>query len=503
MSNLFDKGKDYYQDQENIAKGNVNFKLRHWIITGYAIPIVLFIVSGIIVFLNVQTVRKEAKDVQRSMMVVSHIGDIAFNVQTVSRATRGYLLDASTVSLESYRSSRDQVEEQLAQLDELVIHEGQKETLERLVAEIETLIDLNADLIEKVQQGDTEGAIQSWTGQGGREQAEVLSNLLSQFKQRENVLVEENLRDQEKALDQLVAAIGIATGSAIIVAIIAGTLIINNVSRRMNETASNLATSSSEIASTIEEQERTASQQAASVNETTTTMDELGASSQQSAEQAEAAATAAKRALELADGGTQAVSQTLDGMNALKEKVSAIAEQILRLSEQTNQIGMIAQLVADLANQTNMLALNAAVEAVRAGEHGKGFSVVATEIRKLADRSKQSTQKINDLVADIQHSINSTVMVTDEGTKTVEDGVEITQKTADAFDGVAEAVNNVVLNNQQISLNIKQQASAIQQVVQAMNTINQGAQESASGITQTKLGTQKLNEATQVLKNMV
>ena len=167
----------------------------------------------------------------------------------------------------------------------------------------------------------------------------------------------------------------------------------------------------------------------------------------------------------------------------------------MRLSEQTNQIGNISQVVTDLANQTNMLALNAAVEAVRAGEQGKGFSVVATEIRKLADQSKQSAERIGGLVSDIQNAINVTVMVTDEGTKTVRSEMEIAQRTAQTFSSVAESINNVVINNQQISLNIRQQNKAVQQVLEAMSSINQGAQETASGLNQTKVGTKQLNEA--------
>ncbi|NEO26826.1 MAG: methyl-accepting chemotaxis protein [Kamptonema sp. SIO4C4] len=507
MTKFLDNSSVYHDSEKhpkpNLEKKIVNFKLRHWIIAGYAVPIVLFVVSILVVWANVQTVRKESASLERSRQAISLIGDLAFNMQTVSRATRGYLLEPSPVSLQSYEVAQAAVQEQVPRLSEVILDEQQQQTFNQIIVEIDELTAFNANLIEQVQQQGVEAAIATWKAQGGREKAETLSDLLSDFKQQENILVQQNVELQENALNKLVYALILATSLAILVSVLLGGLIIRTIAQRMNETTNHLATSSSEIAATIEEQERTASQQAASVNQTTTTMDELGASSQQSAEQAEAAANAAKRALELADGGTQAVGETLDGMNALKEKVGAIAEQILRLSEQTNQIGTISQLVADLANQTNMLALNAAVEAVRAGEHGQGFSVVATEIRKLADRSKQSTQKINDLVADIQHSINSTVMVTDEGTKTVENGVEITQKTADAFEGVAEAVNNVVLSNQQISLNIKQQASAIQQVVEAMNTINQGAKESANGITQTKLGTQKLNEATQFLKNMV
>lgn len=284
-------------------------------------------------------------------------------------------------------------------------------------------------------------------------------------------------------------------------------VIIWNISQfiksRLTRTINTLASSSSQISATIDQQERIASQQAASVNETTTTMDELEASCRQAAEQAKAAVTAAQQALGLTQGGTQAVEAALEGMFTLEKKVGAIAEQILYLSEQAEQIGSISQLVSDLANKTNMLALNSSVEAVRAGEHGKGFAVVANEIRKLADQSEKSAEKINALVSEIQSAINSTVMVTDEGTKTVATGVQIAQKTNQAFTGVADAVNKVVLNNQQISLNLKQQADAMQQIVEAMETINKGAKETASGISQTKSGTERLNEAALVLKRIV
>lgn len=276
-----------------------------------------------------------------------------------------------------------------------------------------------------------------------------------------------------------------------------------SIKSRLKKTSNTLATSSTEISVSLEEQERVATQQAASVNEITTTMDELEASSRQSAEQAKAAVTSAQQALKLAQGGTEAVGETLEGMFVLEKKVGAIAEQIVHLSEQANQIGTISQLVSDLANQTNMLALNSAVEASRAGEYGKGFTVVANEIRKLADQSQHSTEKINALVSEIQSAINSTVMVTEEGTKTVASGVQIAQRTEQAFTGVADAVNKVTVNNQQISFTLKQQVDAIQQVVEAMEAINNGAKETASGISQSKVGTQQLNEAALVLKRMV
>lgn len=280
-------------------------------------------------------------------------------------------------------------------------------------------------------------------------------------------------------------------------------LFANGTTRTITEIANVISESSVEISTTMEQQERIISQQAMAVNQTTSTMNELNNSARQSAEQAEGSAHGARQALNLTEEGSDAVEHTLDGMNVLREKVGAIAQQIMRLNQQTNQIGNISTIVADLANQTNMLALNASVEAVRAGEHGKGFGVVASEIRKLADQSKTSAEKINILVADIQSSIDLTVMVTDEGTKTVEEGVKIAQETDKAFAGVSNAINDIVLSTQQISLNAEQQVTAIQQVVDAMNTLNASAQENVQGITQVKNRTQELSQASRNLQDVV
>jgi methyl-accepting chemotaxis protein len=335
-------------------------------------------------------------------------------------------------------------------------------------------------------------------------------------------------RPQRELLITLLIGSGI---TALIVSAIA-VILANRTTKSINQIVTSITTSTSEIAVTIDQQERVATQQAASVNQTTATMTELGASSRVSAQQAESAAENARQVLalaessadgsrqvlELAERGTQTVERTLAGMSTLKEKVGSIAQQTLQLTEQTNQIGSITNIVSDLASQTNMLALNAAVEAVRAGEHGRGFGVVATEIRKLADQSKQSAQKINALIFGIQSAIDSTVMATGEGRKTAEEGIKLSQETAIAFTEVTHAINEIVLSkqqtsltaindivvgSQQISLNAKQQAIAIEQVGDAMNNINQGASQTASGITQTKVGIQKLNEVAQDLKAIV
>jgi methyl-accepting chemotaxis protein len=277
----------------------------------------------------------------------------------------------------------------------------------------------------------------------------------------------------------------------------------NRVTKFIKQLADSIVTSSGAIVDTVEMQEVTVNMQANSAIDTSSTVNELGAISFQSAAQAEAAANGARQALSLSEDGTRAVQQTLQGMNGLREKVDAIANQIVNLSEQTGQITIVSDLVADLASQTNMLALNAAVEAARAGEQGKGFSVVADEIRKLADQSKKSADKINSLAEDIQSAINRTVMVTDEGTKTVNEGIDLARSTAATFAGVTDAVNNVFLNSQQISTSAKQQAVSIQQVLTSMTTISQGSQESAVGMHQVKMTTRELTQVADELKAAV
>jgi ABC-type transporter Mla subunit MlaD len=271
----------------------------------------------------------------------------------------------------------------------------------------------------------------------------------------------------------------------------------------LNRGITSISSSTTEISSTVEQHERTAAQQASAVNETTTTMDELSASFKQSAEQARTASDGAGQVLVMVNDGVVNINEMLHGMTVLKERVEATASRILQLSEKTTRIESIAGVVSDFANETKMLAMNAAVEAVRAGEHGKGFSVVAMEIRKLAEQSKKSAEEISEVVSEIQKATNSTVMVTEESTKTVDKEMELAENTAETFSKLTTVIRSSAENIQQIFLNIQQQSAAISQVVDAMGSINRGVKETSAGITQTKQGIRNLNEVAKELKEMV
>lgn len=478
-----------------------HLKLRERLLVGYSIPVALFIGLAGLVYVNINEVSNTFQEGERVQEVLLNVNLMERGAQGMIRSLRGYLALRNQDFLREYESALVLYRDTARTLEPLVVIPEQKQRLQKLDNLVDQYDKVARQSIALVDAGKLAEAI---------EMARIGTQYVNEFDVESNKFsnTEANLLNAERdgtkdALRWLLFVLIFGTLITVIAAIAIALLIAINISGTIHRATQVMATSSTEIAATIEEQERTASQQAASVHETTTTMDELSASSKSTADQAESAAYGASLALGLTEGGKKAVGSTLDGMGILQEKVEAIAQQIIRLSEQTNQIGNISELVSDLANQTNMLALNAAVEAVRAGEHGKGFAVVAAEIRKLADESRKSALRINTLVADIQTAINSTVMATEEGTKTVLSGVELAKETADAFAGVAEAVNNVVLNNQQISLNVKQQAIAIGQVLDAMNSLSQGVGETANGLSQAKVGIKNLAEVAVELNSVV
>ena len=159
------------------------------------------------------------------------------------------------------------------------------------------------------------------------------------------------------------------------------------------------------------------------------------------------------------------VQANIDKMIVLKQRIQIIAELILELSEYIQQIGSIIGLVEDIAEQTNMLALNAAVEAARAGEHGKGFAVVAGEIRKLADESKQATTKIASLINDIQHTTNSTVMATEEGSKEIESGVKLASNIEENFNVLNNTLSTLMKFIENVSFNSENQEKLSGEIV--------------------------------------
>jgi methyl-accepting chemotaxis protein len=270
---------------------------------------------------------------------------------------------------------------------------------------------------------------------------------------------------------------GVSPLGTIIFGVAAGTLVALGMAKALTSWAGGVIQTSIEsvtrtahdISATVSQRQQLAAQQATAADATTAAMEKLAASTNHSAEQANDLAVGARQVLTLADEGARTVTQTLRSMNSLNEKVNAIAQMTFHLNEQASQIGSITNMVTEVASQTNLLALNAAVEAARAGEQGRGFSVVAAEIRKLADQTKTSAGKINTLVNGILQTISDTVKATEEGTRTVAESVTTANQTVQTFIGVRDAISKATENTQHISTNAREQSLAVADVLRAMN----------------------------------
>jgi methyl-accepting chemotaxis protein len=269
------------------------------------------------------------------------------------------------------------------------------------------------------------------------------------------------------------------------------------------QATSSIGSSTSQISASVSEQASTTSEQASAVAETTSTVEEVRQTAEQTSDRTQVVSDMANNSLELADRGLLVIKKNEDGMYNLKEQVRNIAETILALSEQTQQIGDIIATVNDIADQSNLLALNAAMEAARAGEAGRGFAVVAGEVRNLAEQSRQATAQVSMILGEIQKAANTAVMVTEQGTKRAEDGVELAQATGETIRTIREHTQQVAQAAQQIAASTRQQLAGMDQITRAMENINIGSTQGQMGIRQVEQAAHNLNDLAAQLSGIV
>ncbi len=473
--------------------------LRQRILLGYLVPLLLLLAVIGLVFANIDKAGEQNKLVDAAYSIVSDAKDIGFEIGVMQRTARGYMLLKNPTSRLSYQQSRTSFNDHAERLDKEIKDALQRDNLKQIIDFEQVLSKLSEGEMAMVDEGKTREAIAEWA-EKALPIASNVEGMMKKIEQRETELLKQRQEAYQAAMSTVINSIIYGMLAAVLIAITIALWLAAVISKKITLNANQLSVASTEISATIIQHERTASAQAAAANQTSATITELSTSSRQMAEQAFNAASAAEKSSAATVQGAEVTRQTVIQMNGLKDKINAIADQILHLGEQTGQIGNIAVLLKDLSSQINMLALNAAVEAARAGEHGKGFAVVASEIRKLADQSKKSAEQTAVLVNDIQKATNSSIMMTEGGTHTVQEVTQLAHRVAELFDSLADMAGSVNENVQQVMLNAKQQSAAFSQVVEATSSIAVGARETAAGISQTKIGVQKMNEAAEDLK---
>lgn len=260
--------------------------------------------------------------------------------------------------------------------------------------------------------------------------------------------------------------------------------------RELMEGASVLAASSSEISTSTSQLASSSAESAASISEATATVEEVKRTAQLAAEKAGLVAAEARKNAELSRGGRQAAEESLKANRHIREQMDSIAESIVRLSDQSRAIGEIIEAVNGLADQSNLLAVNAAIEAARAGEQGKGFTVVAHEIRNLAEQSKRATVQVKTILGDIQKATSAAVMATEQGSKAVETGVRQSSEAGVTIMKLAENSERATQAATQIAVSSHQQQVGMDQMTLVMEHIkeagNQNVQSSRQLETEAK-----------------
>lgn len=278
---------------------------------------------------------------------------------------------------------------------------------------------------------------------------------------------------------------------------------LREINQEIGDGVNILASSASEILASTTQIASGMAETATSVTETTATVEEVKQTAHLSAEKSRGVSENAQTAALVAEQGNAAVTETMDGIGHISELMATVAESVVMLSEQTQAIGEIITVVNDLAQQSNLLAVNAAIEASKAGEQGKGFTVVAQEIKSLADQSKQATEQVRVILADIQRATGKSVLAAEQVSKAVEGGVNQAVESRDSIEKLSKAIGEAAQAAAQIAASSQQQLAGMEQVAMAMENIKQATQQNVSGTRQAEQAAHTLNELGQKLKEMV
>jgi methyl-accepting chemotaxis protein len=275
------------------------------------------------------------------------------------------------------------------------------------------------------------------------------------------------------------------------------------ITKQITQASHNMVTSITEVRSSVNLQSSGATEQAASINEITASLEEIEKSSAQTMEKAKSLGETAQRTREKGKQGLEAIEKNINGMKIIREKVELIAQTILDLSGQTQQVGEITAVVTNLAQQSKMLALNASIEAAKAGEAGKGFAVVAIEVKNLAEQSEQSTTQVQKILEDIRHAAEKAVMVTEEGTKGVDFGMKMIEQTGIIVHDLSEVIDETMIATQQIEAAVRQESVGIEQITIGMNEINQVTSSFVESVKQTTEAIEKMSEIAKDIKKYI
>jgi methyl-accepting chemotaxis protein len=481
----------------------------HWtfgrrISVGFALVVLLTIAVGVIAALSLQNV-VASKD--RVITVDSPLMIRATQMQTgrqqLVSGFRNFMLSNDPDDLQTLKNTRESFDVTLTALRaDAVSEQGVA-----LVTEIQNQFATYNDAVDKVvalRQGGTSipDSLAAYTAQVVPIGMALSAAITAYLEYRQNSLDAARLASTETASFASTLILGVVIVAIAIAASIAFYLG-RTLNRQIGTAVGHVQSSSAELHAAANQQATGVKEQSTSMSEISTTINELLATSRQIAESAQRVTHIADETIEATRSGRATVDHASRSIAEISRQVDAVVGHMLELGKKSQQIGAVLDIVTELAEQTNILSINATIEAAGAGEAGKRFSVVADEIRKLADRVGGSAKEVRTMIEDMRSSVNTTVMATETGSKAVDSGTRQFADVAAVFTDIAGLVATTGEAAREIELSTKQQATAVEQVNVAIINVAQATRETEASVGQTTQTASELASTSRSLLRLV
>lgn len=401
-----------------------------------------------------------------------------------SAAIRGYLLTGSRDLLTRIDATNNSFAATVGDLQKVLQDPNARTAIDQIQrADADFRAEIQHE-IQMKQQGASNEQIGQYILQNAQPARAREESLVDQFSAFERRDLEEGQRSSVELASSYRMIVIVITGLVIIAAVFLGSLLSRLLTGQIGSAVQDILSSAAELQTTATQQATGAREQATAMSEITTTMNELLATSRQIAGSAQRVSSIANETATAARNGDTVVRKAHDSIAGIKRQVDQVVNHMLELGRKSQQIGGVVEIISELSEQTNILAINANIEAAGAGESGRRFAVVADEIRKLADRVAGSTKDIRNLIDDVRAAVNSTVMATETGSKTVDAGTRDFGDLAVSLSQMVSLAGTASEAAREIELSTKQQSTAVEQVNGAVANVAQVSREAEGSTTQ-------------------
>lgn len=471
---------------------------------GFALGPIILAIIGWIAYTNMGQLLERYEQRRQAFQVLLQLDALTARLVDAETGQRGYLLTGNDRYLDPYRGAIAEANATLTRLLESTRDNPRQQTrIQTVSGLVRQKAEALAEAINQRRDKGFEAALAVIQTDAGRKLMEDIRAQLQLITAEENDLLRHRAAEAERIGQQAYNAILYGTIACFLLLGIVGYLTSRSIAIPVRRAVDTLASMSAEILAGTTQQAAGMREQSSAVSETVSTVDQVLQTAEQASQRAQLVSSSAQRAAEVGQAGRIAVEDSVSAMTTIKDQTGSIAESILTLAEQAQAIGEIIASVNDIAEQTNVLSLNAAIEASRAGEHGRGFSVVASEIKALAEQSKKATAQVRQILGEIQNATSAAVMVTEQGSKSINTAIKTVNEAGATIRTLADTINEAAQAATQIAASSGQQVTGMHQIHQAMKHINQASNQNLASTRQAEQAAQNLNHLGIRLKDMV